>query len=91
MRVSALRELLATLDDDAEVIMSKDAEGNGFSPLSSHSTEYRYNADSTWSGEITSMEDCDDDRDLYGEKGPCDHSDCRWSEGVKAVVFWPVN
>lgn len=91
MKICDLRELLTTLDDDAEVIMSKDAEGNAFSPLSSHSGEYRYNADSPWSGEITSNEDCDEDWALYGEEGPCDHSDCRWSEGVKAVVLWPVN
>lgn len=91
MNVEDLKELLSTLDDDAIVVMSKDAEGNDFSPLSSHSDSYHYNADSTWSGEITSEEHCAEDRADYGLKGPCDHTDCRYGEGVKAVVLWPTN
>lgn len=33
MKVSELKELLDQLDDDAFVVLAKDAEGNGYSPL----------------------------------------------------------
>lgn len=91
MNVKELKELLSTLDDDAFVIMSKDAEGNNYSPLDDYSNQYRYNADSTWSGELTSETECAVYRAEEGLKGPCDHTDCRYGEGVKAVVLWPVN
>jgi len=92
MYVRELRKLLESVDDDALVILAKSGEGNGFSPLSSYSAEDRYLAEEgDWQGELVSAESCDEDSFLYGEEGPCDHSDCRWSEGVKAVFFWPVN
>lgn len=91
MNIAELREILAVLPENALVVMSKDAEGNNFSPLSSYSDDLRYNANSTWSGEVTSEENCAEHRADYGLKGPCDHTDCRYGEGVPAVVLWPVN
>lgn len=75
MKVKELIELLKTLPEDHEVILSKDGEGNSYSPLSSHGT-YMYLPESTWSGEIFSEEDAEESELLYGEN---------------AVVFWPVN
>ena len=48
--VGDLIDYLATQPRDRKVVMSKDAEGNGFSPLADAS-EGMYAADSTWSGE----------------------------------------
>ena len=42
---------LSKLPQDAIVVMSKDAEGNGFSPLSEGSTEF-YLPNSTYSGDL---------------------------------------
>jgi hypothetical protein len=92
MYVWELREILAELPENSLVVLAKDGEGNGFSPLSGYSDEDRYLAEEgDWQGELVSAENCDDERALYGEKVPCDHSDCRWSEGVNAVFLWPVN
>jgi hypothetical protein len=77
MKVSELIKALSELDPDAEVVMSSDAEGNGFSPLSDV-TEGWYEADSTWSGEFGCCSDgCDNDQACTGEEN--------------AVALWPVN
>lgn len=53
MKVKELIEILKPLDPEAEVILSKDAEGNNYSPLSDYSSG-KYIPDSTWSGEFES-------------------------------------
>lgn len=72
-----LRARLERVPDDTPVILQKDAEGNGYSPLSNVETEgYVYEPDSTYSGEVHDTEDGDyeaDDRD------------------VKIVLLGPVN
>jgi hypothetical protein len=75
-KVSDLIALLNTLDPDALVVMSKDGEGNQYTPWSGDYLDTRYSADSSWSGEI---EDADEPWDSDGV-------DC-----VKAVVLWPTN
>ena len=60
MKVKELIELLQAKNPEFEVIMSKDGEGNGYSPLSNLSDEM-YQADSTWSGEVVCKEDCEED------------------------------
>lgn len=54
--VKQLRELLAECPDEAIVVLSKDAEGNSFSPLPAGDglSQGRYVASSTWSGEFRS-------------------------------------
>lgn len=49
--VGDLMDFLATQPRDRKVILSKDAEGNGFSPLAAASEEM-YAAESAWSGEV---------------------------------------
>ncbi len=51
MTVKALIKLLQAADPNRIVIMSSDAEGNSYSPLSSLGTA-AYRADTTWSGEV---------------------------------------
>jgi len=51
MTVKELIEFLSRHDPDRIVIMAKDAEGNGYSPLSDGWIG-RYRADTTWSGDV---------------------------------------
>ncbi len=52
MKVKELKEYIKNLPDDMEVILQKDSEGNGYSPLSVVDSEARYVPDSTWSGNV---------------------------------------
>ena len=82
MTIRQLKELIEDLNDDVVVIMSKDGEGNAFSPLFDIDNSCIYVAESTWSGEIypkvvngdSSDEDCYDG-----------------SDGHDCVVLWPTN
>jgi len=49
--VRELLKLLIEEDQDRVVVMARDSEGNGYSPLSSMWTA-AYTPESTWSGEI---------------------------------------
>jgi hypothetical protein len=51
MKVKELRELLIHYSDDTLVVLSKDGDGNEFSPLADHCGAM-YIADSTFSGHI---------------------------------------
>lgn len=51
MTVKELKALLADQPDERLVILSKDSEGNGFSPLA-EVAEGMYVPYSTWSGEV---------------------------------------
>lgn len=51
MKVRELIELLSKHEPDRVVVMSRDAEGNGYSPLARMWTG-AYRAQATWSGEV---------------------------------------
>ncbi len=55
MTVKELIEQLSILPQDLQVILQKDAEGNGYSPLSGVDSECQYVPDNTWSGEVYSV------------------------------------
>lgn len=63
MKVKDLIELLKGEDMEKEVVMSKDGEGNGFSPLSDVAHAL-YVPDSTWSGEVYNT----DEKEEAGEE-----------------------
>jgi hypothetical protein len=79
MKVSKLIEYLKTLDPDAIVILSKDAEGNGFSPITGDHSEGIYVPDTNWSGEFYCNDDIAEEDDIDTEGA------------VRAVVLWPIN
>lgn len=85
MTVRDLLEALEGIDPDRLVVMSKDSEGNGYSPLADVNPDNIYVADSTWSGDIWpgeyDSEWFDDQEDFETIK----------AEGVSAVVLWPTN
>lgn len=75
MKVHELIALLIELPKEHEVILSKDGEGNGFSPLADFGLSM-YEAHSTWSGEVFCEEDAKDQGRKYKEN---------------AVILWPTN
>jgi len=84
MTVKELIEQLEKEDPTRLVVMSKDSEGNGFSP--GYAVEAcSYVADSTWSGEIGLEELTDKLREAgYSEEDVKE-------DGVPALCLWPVN
>ena len=52
MNIKELKEVIDKLPDDMEVILQKDSEGNGFSPLADCDTNCIYIKETDWSGEI---------------------------------------
>ncbi|MEE9446225.1 MAG: hypothetical protein V3V19_11240 [Cocleimonas sp.] len=55
MKIKELIEKLKSCDPEEEVILAKDNEGNGYSPLSNISHDI-YRPESTWSGELVEYE-----------------------------------
>ncbi|MFI7073531.1 hypothetical protein [Micromonospora sediminicola] len=78
--VAGLRGILAGLPDDAVIVLAKDAEGNGFSPLSGPVGVYWYRPESTWAGEVHPIGE-DADGDVYEPDG----------DELIAVVLDPTN
>ena len=76
MKVSELIEMLESLDADALVVLSKDSEGNGFSPVTDVDPCH-YTPFNTWSGECIDTDDMDD-ADDHPDAEPC-------------VCLWPTN
>lgn len=77
-------ELMEVEDKSRLVVMSKDAEGNRFSPYADSSYQ-AYLADSTWSGEI-GLEKLTPELE---EKGYSEED--VMEDGVPALVLWPTN
>lgn len=84
MNVKELKELLNAFQDDDIVIMSKDSEGNRFSPLCDIE-EGKYVAESSWSGEVGIRELTQElIEDGFSEED-------YFEEGENAIVLYPVN
>jgi hypothetical protein len=85
MTIKELRLMLQDLPDDMEVILQKDSEGNGYSPLSGGNSEAVYIPDSTYSGDVYSM-DWNADDYCMGEE--------EWLEikaKPRALILYPIN
>jgi hypothetical protein len=84
LTVADLQAALATLPSDMPVVLAKDGEGNGFSPLAS-ADPAMYAADTTWSGERYMT---DEQRHATGE--PEEYSAVP-DDAVAALFLWPTN
>lgn len=87
MTLAEFRAALAKLDylpDDTTVVLAKDAEGNGFSPLEA-AEEGMYWAETTWSGEHYLTEE-----QRLAKTDPDDYSQAP-DDAVRAVFLWPTN
>ena len=87
MTVSELIAELSTMPPDSIVVLQKDGEGNGYSPLSGADDSSVYIAESTWAGEVRHVELTDElESQGYSEE------DCaEYGEGVPCVVLFPIN
>lgn len=88
MTVKELIELLKECDPDRLVILQKDSEGNGYSPLSG-GERAAYIADSTWSGEV--RYEPDQLTDEMRQRGYTEEDCAEEGNYTPAVVLWPVN
>ena len=79
MTIKELCALLASYPPDSLVILSKDGEGNAFSPLAD-ANPGRYDARGTWSGDFLEEE-------LIGDSEYSQPSE----DAVPAVCLWPTN
>lgn len=85
MNIKQLREAIAELPDEMEVILRKDAEGNDHSPLSDFSPDYVYVAETTWSGDVYCIENTAEDNCMEDEE---------WNELKslpRVLLLCPVN
>lgn len=94
MKVKELIKILQSLDPEREVILQKDIEGNGFSPLNSVDGEVVYVADSNWSGQVY-LEKLTQEQIASGysemDLGPMDEDLAGGFKRERAVVFYPIN
>lgn len=85
MKVLELKKAIEALPDDMQVIMQKDGEGNGYSPLSGADPDGIYRAESTWSGDVYdanwSSEDAAMDDDVWEDL----------KKQPRCLVLYPVN
>lgn len=84
--VADLRKQLCTLPGEAVVVMSRDSEGNGFSPLSSIADNSRYEPENAWAGEIRLKELTPD----LKEQGYTE-DDVAAETAPECIVLWPTN
>ena len=85
MKVKELLAALADADPEAEVILQKDSEGNGYSPLEGADLKAVYVPDSTYSGTVYSMS--------WSASDAC-MTKAEWEEikdKPRCVVLYPVN
>jgi len=87
MTVGELKKALDGIDEDRIVILQKDSEGNGFSPLDSldDNATYETDPDSGWSGGEVALEKLTPELEAQG------WSEDDIGEGPKALVLVPTN
>ena len=88
MKVKELIEKLKLEDEDAEVILSADDEGNYYSPLEGtlgFGKGY-YIPNNTWSGEFLNQEYINDENELEGEIYENNKDIAQ-----KCIVLFPIN
>lgn len=88
MKVKELIEKLKLEDEDAEVILSADEEGNYYSPLEGtlgFGKGY-YIPNNTWSGEFLNREYINDENELEGEIYENNKDIAQ-----KCIVLFPIN
>jgi hypothetical protein len=87
--VGELADYLATQPRDRRVILRKDGEGNGHSPLA-EAWESMYAADSTWSGDTYPTPE--DLAEWMAEPGsPWSEEDAAPDDAERVIVLGPVN
>ena len=85
MTVKELKKSIENLPDDMQVIVQKDAEGNGYSPLQGADYDAVYVPETTCFGDVYS---------LNGSHDQVGMSDDEWGvikSKPKALILYPIN
>lgn len=85
MKVKELVAELQEMDPDAEVILQRDSEGNGYSPLAGADSDCIYVKNNEWDGAVFDTTWTAEDADLTEDE---------WEEMLelpRCVVLYPVN
>lgn len=85
MTVKELKEEIANLPDDMQVILQKDSEGNGYSPLAGVDSDAIYIPYNSWSGDVYSISWTAEEAAM---------ADKIWEEvksRPRALILYPVN
>jgi len=85
MTVKELKEAIVNLPDEMEVVLQKDAEGNGYSPLSGADPDAVYLSETTWYGDVYLMDWTADDACMTDEE---------WEDiktKPRTLILQPVN
>lgn len=85
MKVKHLIESLKSFDPDSDVILQKDSEGNGYSPLAGADNDAVYVPDNTWSGDVYTTTWTAEDAGM---------SEDEWEKlktESRCVVLYPIN
>lgn len=85
MTVKELKESIENLPDDMEIILQKDSEGNGYSPLSGADPDAVYIAETTWYGDVYDVNWTADDACMSEEEWEMIKSKPR------VLILHPVN
>jgi hypothetical protein len=80
-----LKKVLEGIPDDTIIVLQKDSEGNGYSPLAGADNEAVYIPDTTWSGEVTPTNGKASDWDMTEEEYK------ELQSKPRCLVLWPIN
>jgi hypothetical protein len=91
MTAKELRKRLKGVPDDVVIVMSKDAEGNSYSPLADTTPigQYHYEASCTWAGDIKRADEPDPEAEDGFYYDPDEREAIR--QLPACVVLWPTN
>lgn len=87
MNVKDLKKAIENLPDDMEVIMQKDSEGNGYSPLSNVNSDAVYIPETTWFGEVFFLNETDEDEDNEMDESELEEL----NNHKRSLILIPVN
>jgi len=86
MTVLDLKKMIESLPDGMQVILQKDAEGNGYSPLSGCDLNCIYIPSSPWHGEVYDTQWTADDAMM-----PAQAWESMKNEQAKCLILYPIN
>ena len=81
MTVKELLKILQDCNENDVVVLSRDAEGNGFRPLDDVQTDSLYEDGEVYLKELTE----EDKKEGYGEE------DVGSEDSIPAVILWPTH
>lgn len=85
MKVKKLRKILKKLPKNMEIIIQKDSEGNGYSPLYGADSNAVYIPDTDYSGEVYDLDWSAEDADMSKKKWK------KVKKNKKALILFPRN